>query len=153
MVNAWRISKTRYATSTLDGEGARHNGGRWNSVGTRVAYASESVALATLEVLVGLQDTAILSSYSLTRAEFPEDLVEMLDRRTLPVTWNRYPPSPETQRVGDLWVAQARSAVLKVPSAVVEAEHNYLLNPRHPQFGRVLVHAPEPFQLDPRLLK
>lgn len=153
MVNAWRISKTRYATSTLDGEGARLNGGRWNSVGTRIAYASESVALATLEVLVGLQDTAILSSYSLTRAEFPEDLVEVLDRRILSVAWSRHPPAPETQRVGDLWVAQARSAVLKVPSAVVEAEHNYLLNPHHPQFDRVLVHAPEPFWLDPRLIK
>ncbi len=141
MVNAWRISKTRYATSTLDGEGALLNGGRWNSVGTRIAYASESVALATLEVLVGLQDTAILSSYSLTRAQFPEDLVEILDRRILPVAWSRHPPAPETQRVGDLWVAQARSAVLKVPSAVVEPEHNYLLNPLHPQFGSVLVHA------------
>jgi RES domain-containing protein len=152
VINAWRISKTRYGTTAFDGEGARLNGGRWNSVGTRVAYASESVALATLEVLVGLQDTALLSSYSLTRVEFPEDLVEVLDRQALPGTWNHHPPSPETQRVGDLWVAEARSAVLKVPSAVVEAEHNYLINPRHPQFGTVLVHAPTPFQLDPRLL-
>jgi RES domain-containing protein len=153
MINAWRISKSRYATTVFDGEGARLNGGRWNSVGTRVAYASESVALATLEVLVGLQDTAILATYSVTRTEFPEDLVEVLDRRTLPATWNRHPPSPETQKVGDVWVAQARSVVLKVPSAIVEAEHNYLLNPRHPQFGTVLVHAPKPFQLDLRLLQ
>lgn len=152
MINAWRISKTRYAATAFDGEGARLNGARWNSAGTRVAYASQSVALATLEVLVGLQDTAVLSSYSLTRIEFPEVLVEVLDKHALPATWNHHPPSPETQRVGDLWVARARSAVLEVPSAVVEAEHNYLLNPRHPQFGTVLVHAPEPFQLDPRLL-
>ena len=153
MVNAWRISKTRYAAAAFDGEGARLNGGRWNSVGIRVAYASESLALATLEVLVGLQDTAALSSYSLTRAEFPENLVEVLDRHALPATWHQHPPSPETQSVGDLWVAQARSAVLKVPSAVVDAEHNYLLNPSHPAFAKVLVHAPEPFQLDPRLLR
>jgi RES domain-containing protein len=153
MINAWRISKTRHAATAFDGEGARLNGGRWNSVGTRVAYGSESVALATLEVLVGLQDTTVLSSYSLTRVEFAEDLVEVLDKGLLPATWNHHPPSPETQRVGDLWVAEGRSVVLKVPSAIVEAEHNYLLNPSHPQFGTVLVHSPEPFQLDPRLLK
>jgi RES domain-containing protein len=153
MMNAWRISKTRYATSAFDGEGARLNGGRWNSLGTRVAYASESLALATLEVLVGLQDTSLLSSYSLVKVEFAEDLVEVLDRRTLPPSWNQHPPSPETQRVGDLWVAEARSVVLKVPSAVVEAEHNYLFNPRHHQFAQVGVQQPEPFRLDPRLLK
>ncbi len=153
MINAWRISKTRHAATAFDGEGARLNGGRWNSVGTRVAYASESVALATLEVLVGVQDTTVLSSYSLTRVEFAEDLVEVLNKGLLPATWNHHPPSPETQRVGDLWVAERRSVVLKVPSAVVETEHNYLLNPGHPQFGAVLVYSPEPFQLDRRLLK
>ena len=63
MIAAWRLSKTRYAGTAFDGEGARLNGGRWNSVGTRVAYASASIALATLEVLVGLQDTAVLSFY------------------------------------------------------------------------------------------
>jgi len=151
MTSAWRISKTRYATSAFDGEGARLNGGRWNSLGTRVAYASESVALATLEVLVGLQDTALLPSYSLIKVEFPEDLVETLDRKTLPPSWNQHPPSYETQRVGDLWVVEARSSVLKVPSAVIESEHNYLLNPAHPTFDQVVIHHPEPFRLDPRL--
>lgn len=153
MIEAWRISKTRHAHAAFDGEGARAHGGRWNSVGTRVAYASQSVALATLEVLVGLQDTAVLSSYSLVRAEFPADLVEVLDRQALPATWNHHPPTPETQAVGDLWVARARSVVLKVPSAVVVAESNFLVNPGHPRFDTVLVHAPVPFQLDRRLVK
>lgn len=153
MINAWRLTKTRHAASAFDGEGARLNGGRWNSVGTRVAYASESVALAVLEVLVGVQDTSVLPAYSLTRVEFAEELVEEMDRRLLPATWKHHPPPPATQGIGDLWVAERRSAVLKVPSAVVAAEHNYLLNPGHPQFNAVLVHSPEPFRLDPRLLK
>jgi RES domain-containing protein len=152
MIRAWRISKTRYAGTAFDGEGARLNGGRWNSAGTRVAYASESVALATLEVLVGLQATAVLTSYSLVGVEFPEGIVETLDPAGLPATWNHHPPSPETQSVGDLWVVEGRSVVLKVPSAVVEAEHNYLINPRHPAFADVLIHPPKPFQLDPRLI-
>jgi RES domain-containing protein len=153
MLTAWRISKTRYATRAFDGEGPRVYGGRWNSPGTRVAYASDSVALATLEVLVGLQDTSLLASYSLIKVEFGEHLVETLDRRRLPPGWNRHPPTPETQRIGDLWAVEARSAVLRVPSAVVETEHNYLVNPAHERFGRIVVHRPTAIRLDPRLLR
>jgi RES domain-containing protein len=152
MISAWRISKTRYAPTSFDGEGARRYGGRWNSVGTRMSYASESVALATLEVLVGLQDTALLTAYSLVKVQFPETLIEKLDRRTLPLAWNQHPPSEETQMLGDLWVAQGRSVVLQVPSAVVEAEYNYLFNPEHEHFHELIIHKPEPFRLDPRLL-
>jgi RES domain-containing protein len=153
MITAWRISKIRYAASAFDGEGARLNGARWNSVGTPVVYASETVALATLEVLIGLQEAALLSSYALIKVEFGEDLVEALDRQSLPSTWNHHPPAQETQRLGDLWVAEARSVVLKVPSAVVEAEHNYLFNPRHKQFPRVVIDRPQPLRIDPRLLR
>jgi RES domain-containing protein len=153
MLRAWRICKTRYAASAFTGEGARLYGGRWNSPGTPVAYASESVALATLEVLVGMQDTTLLSSYSLIKLEFAEDLVERLDRRRLPSNWTEHPAAPETQRIGDLWVAKGKSAVLEVPSAVVQAEHNYLLNPTHERFARIVIHRPKPFRLDPRLLK
>lgn len=117
-----------------------------------MAYASESVALATLEILVGLQDAALLPSYSLIKVEFPESLVEALDRQTLPSGWNQYPPSEETQILGDLWIAEARSVVLKVPSAVVEGEYNYLLNPEHEEFEQVTIQRPEPLRLDPRLL-
>jgi RES domain-containing protein len=153
MLSAWRICKARYATRAFDGEGARVYGGRWNSPGTRVACASESVALATLEVLVGLQDTSLLTSYSLIKVEFARDLVETVDRRRLPISWSHHPPTPETQRIGDLWIAEVRSAVLEVPSAVVEAEHNFLFNPTHEQFSRILVHRPKPFRLDPRLVR
>ncbi|HET8649692.1 MAG TPA: RES family NAD+ phosphorylase [Gemmatimonadales bacterium] len=153
MIVAWRLSKTRYSTSAFDGEGARLNGGRWNSVGRRVAYASESVALAALEVLVGLQDARVLSSYSLIRIEFPDELAEELDRRRLPETWRRHPPLFETQRIGDLWVAEARTAVLKVPSAIVEVESNYLFNPNHPGFAEVTVRSAQPFCVEQRLIR
>jgi RES domain-containing protein len=151
VLSAWRITKTRYASSAFDGEGARINGGRWNSPGTRVVYASESVALATLEILVGLQDAALLSAYSLIRVDFPSKLVEVLERKALPSSWKQQPPSAETRSLGDLWVAEARSAVLRVPSAIVEEEHNYLFNPRHPDFRRVRIGRPQRFRLDPRL--
>jgi RES domain-containing protein len=151
MITAWRIAKTRYASSAFDGEGPRVNGGRWNSVGVRVAYASESVALATLEVLVGLQKTSVLASYSLVSARFEEATVESLPVDSLPANWRSYPPPPESQAIGDQWVLEGRSLVLRVPSAIIEAESNYLLNPAHPDFEAITISDPMAYTVDARL--
>lgn len=152
MVSAWRISKSRYASIAFDGEGARLNGGRWNSVGVRVAYASQSVALAALEVLVGLQKSAALASYSLIGIQFDERWVETVPLAALPANWRGHPAPPETQAIGDRWILERRSLVLKVPSAIVELESNYLINPAHPEAARLVVSPPAPFELDARLL-
>lgn len=152
MVTAWRIVKSRLATAGFDGEGARLFGGRWNSPGVPAVYASESRALALLEVLAGLGDTTRLDAYVLIPAHFPESLVTVLDLRTLPGNWDTYPPPAAAQSVGDQWIKAAGSAVLKVPSVLVQGEWHYVLNPRHPDFGEVRVGPPEPLLLDPRLL-
>lgn len=152
MIAVWRIAKTRYANSAFDGEGARLNGGRWSSVGVRVAYASESVALATLEVLVGLQKSSVLASYSLVSAQVDETTVEPLSNASLPGNWRSHPPPPDTQTIGDRWVLERRSLVLKVPSAIIEGESNYLINPAHPDFGAVVISAPTAYAFDTRLI-
>jgi RES domain-containing protein len=152
MVTVWRLAKTRYAAGVFDGEGARLYGGRWNSRGTRVAYASESLALATLEVLANLQSVRALAAYSVCRAHFDEQFVVSADVASLPATWREYPVPPELQAIGDTWIQGAQSLVLKVPSAIIPTEHNYLLNPGHPKFSSVTIDPPEPFVLDPRLL-
>jgi RES domain-containing protein len=146
----WRIAKSRFASSAFDGEGARLNGGRWNSVGVRVAYASESIALASLEVLVGLQNSSVLASYFLISAQIDEASVETLPLVSLPANWRNHPPAPDTQAIGDLWVVEQRSLVLRVPSAIVEAESNYLINPAHPDFGRIKASPPMPYAFDAR---
>ncbi len=153
MIRAWRLVKSRYAASAFGGEGARLHGGRWNSPGVLVAYASESIALATLEVLVNLQSSAMLVAYSLASLQFPEEFVEELDLSILPANWRNAPPPLENQAIGDQWVGDRRSAVLRVPSAIIVSAQNYLLNPAHPDFAKVMIEAPEPFQFDPRLLQ
>ena len=153
MIRAWRPIKSRYAATAFDGEGARLHGGRWSSPGTLVAYASDSVALATLEVLVHLQSTALLASYSLASLQFPEELVEGLDVSALPRQWRRFPPSPEIQAVGDRWVSDARSVVLRVPSVIIPTASNFLLNPARADFEKLTIEPPRPFVFDPRLLK
>jgi RES domain-containing protein len=152
MIKAWRLVKWRFARTAFDGEGARLYGGRWNSPGTRIAYASESVALATLEVLVHLQASALLPSYALAAIRFPEDLVEALDLSPLPANWKQFPSSPDVQAIGDQWIKELRSAILRVPSAVIPSAYNFLLNPTHPDFARVVVEPPEPYEFDPRLV-
>lgn len=152
MPTGWRIVKSRHAGTAFDGEGARLYGGRWNSPGTRMVYTSASVSLAVLEVLVHLQDASLLSSYSLIAARFEEALVESLDRSMLPDGWRSYPAPRELQHIGNEWAKNGRSAVLEVPSAVVERESSYLLNPAHPDFSPVVIGEPELFTFDERLL-
>lgn len=151
--HAWRLIKRRYSGAAFDGEGARLNGARWNSVGTRVAYASDSKALAVLEVLVHLQSTGTLSAYDLVGVEIPDALIEVLDRASLPRAWTESPPPVEIQAIGDTWIAANRSAVLAVPSVVVPDAVNYLINPLHPGFAEMTVYPPEPYALDSRLMR
>jgi RES domain-containing protein len=148
----WRIVKTARVAAAFDGEGARLHGGRWNSPGTPMVYTAENVALATLEILVHLQSSAALSNYSLISAAFDDPRVEHLDRALLPPDWNTYPAPVELQEIGDQWVAASRSFVLRVPSAVVFGQSNYLINPRHRDFPRLVIGAAQPFVFDPRLL-
>jgi RES domain-containing protein len=84
---------------------------------------------------------------------FDDAFVSRLDRRRLPRNWRSYPAPPELQLLGDEWVRNDASAVLEVPSAIIETESNYLLNPRHRDFREVRVMDPQRFEFDLRLLK
>lgn len=152
-VTAWRIVKARHAASAFDGEGARIEGGRWNSPGTAVVYTSQSAALAALEMLVHLGRSSILSAYVLIRCSFDDVLVSRLDRKRLPKHWRSYPAPPELPMIGDEWVTGGTSAVLELPSAVIETDSNYLLNPHHRDFRGIRVMDPQSFEFDLRLLK
>ena len=151
--HVWRLVKTKYASSAFDGEGARLFGGRWNSVGTRVAYAASNSALAVLEVLVHLDGTTALSAYSLVEAALPEGTIEDVDIASLEPGWNGSPVPPHAQAIGDEWVRAGRSLALRLPSAIVPRGSNILLNPMHRDFGRFEVVLVEPFSFDPRLLR
>jgi RES domain-containing protein len=152
-ITAWRIVKSRHAAGAFDGEGARVEGGRWNSPGTPVVYTSQSAALAALELLVHLGRGSILSAYVLIPCTFDDALISRLARGRLPKNWRSYPAPPELQLIGDEWVKSGASAVLEVPSVVIETDSNFLLNPHHADFRAIRVMAPQPFELDLRLLK
>lgn len=153
VITAWRIVKARHGVNAFDGEGARVEGGRWNSPGTPVVYTSQSAALAALELLVHLGRGSILRSYILIPCTFDDAIVSRLDRRRLPQNWRSYPAPAQLQSIGDEWMKSATSAVLEVPSVVIETESNYLLNPHHREFHTVRLLSPQRFEFDLRLLK
>jgi len=148
---AWRIVKEKHAATAFDGEGAWLYGGRWNSSGTRVVYTSAALSLAALESLVHL-NPPVFFKYVAIPVEFDHALVESVAVAGLPVDWTEEPPPPSATEIGDLWVRESRSAVLELPSVIIQAEPNYLLNPAHPDFKKIVIGKPVPFAFDPRLL-
>ncbi len=151
MIEAWRLVKAKHTDTAFSGEGARRAGGRWGSVGTALVYTSESLALAELEILVNLPTDRLLASYVAFRVRFETALVEELAAASLPANWRHDPAPRSAQEIGDTWVREERSLVLRVPSAVVPSESNYLLNPLHPGAEHLEIAGLVDPLLDPRL--
>lgn len=153
MITAWRIVSREHADDAFSGEGASRFPGRWNSRGSRVVYAAQSAALAALEMLVHLDRESNLRPYVLFACTFPAALVERIDLSSLPSNWKNDPPPPELRQRGLDWLRSGRSAVLQVPSVIVETESNYLMSSEHPDFARIEIATPVPFRLDLRLMR
>jgi RES domain-containing protein len=149
-VRVWRLCRRPYAA--FDGEGARLYGGRWTERGVPVVYTAGSAALAMAEYLVHLEPREAPRDLVLIAADVPAQVkISMLELERLPSRWRRYPAPEALAARGSQWVRETKTAVLRVPSAVVPQEFNYLLNPAHSDFRRIRVGRPEPFSFDPRL--
>jgi RES domain-containing protein len=153
LLTAWRIVKKRYAVSAFDGEGARLYGGRWNSPGVAVVYVASTRSLAALEMAVHLDRATLLDSFALIPCEFDQRLVTVVEVGSLAADWRDSPQPSEIARIGDTWAKELRSVVLAVPSAIIDGERNFLLNPAHPDFAQVKVGDPHDFVFDRRLIK
>lgn len=148
---AWRLVRAELAEHAFDGEGARLFGGRWNPPGLPVIYAASSRSLAALEVLAHLPRTLRTNAFVLYRVEFAEQAVETLDPAALPPDWSQFPPPTSSQGAGHDWLKRTATPVLRVPSVLLPEEANFLFNPRHPAFVRLLPIRERFFFFDPRL--
>ena len=148
-ITAWRTTKRAYAAVAFNGEGAAAYGGRWNPEGVPAVYLSSSRALSVLEVLTRVRGPEDLADFVLISATFDEDAVTAPD--TLPDDWRSLPAPESTRRIGASWAADQNSLVLRVPSVVLPAEPNYVLNPFHSDAGSVVIGEPESLDVDPRL--
>ena len=133
----WRICRRRYAAEAAAGEGARLYGGRWNSRGVRVVYASTSLALAAMETFVNLEPNLRPADLVSIEGEIPELLeVDRLSANVLPEGWQET-RDESLRRFGDDWIRTERTAALLVPSAAIRGEWNMLLNPTHAGFQKI----------------
>jgi RES domain-containing protein len=132
----------------LDGEGAKRVGGHWNSPGHAVVYMAESISLAVLENLVHMLREDFPVGYVSVSALIPDEL-SILTEDEVKVDL----PDAGPRELGDHWLASLASAVLRVRSAVIPEDFNFLLNPRHPGFARIIVEPAIPFVFDERLFR
>ena len=152
-MHLWRICRGIHAASAFSGEGARLFGGRWNSPGVRVVYASPSLALAAIETFVNLEPNLRPDDLVSIGAEIPDNLaVERLDMKSLPRKWYAL-RDDSLRKFGDGWIRAGKTLALNVPSAAIRGEWNVLLNPRHSDFSKVRIEKPKRFEFDLRMFR
>jgi RES domain-containing protein len=153
----WRIATDTqdYEADDPTGAGAKITGGRWNAVGEPMVYASETIALACLETVVHLNSGLPFNRY-LVSVTVPDDLwagALRHDVATLPVGWDAEPAGRASLRFGSDWLASWATALLVVPSVIIPEERNILINPQHPDAGRITLTKVRKWLYDPRLSK
>lgn len=147
----WRLSREPYAS--LEGEGARLYGARWNSVGVPVVCAASHLSLAALEYLVHIDIEDVPSDLVALSIQVPDRASQItLRAEDMPPDWRNVPVPRQCAAVGDDWVGQGDALLLRVPSVLVPEEENVLLNPRHPEATKVGVVGTRRFVFDTRLL-
>ena len=125
---------------------------RWNSKGTFVIYSASSRALACLENLVHRSGEGLSSLFKTMIIHIPGDVeVEQIKPSMLPSNWSTFAGQAITSKMGDEWVRSGESSVLKVPSAIIPEENNYIINPAHPDSSRIKLEGVEEFMFDGRL--
>ncbi len=144
----YRLSKEIYAND-ISGRGAEIAGGRWNSKGQTALYTAQSIALCVTEIAVHIPLGILPKDYRLVHIEIPD--VEFFEHKRLPKDWNTFPHPDSTQKIGDKFFRENKFLLMKVPSAAVQGEFNYIINPRHINFSEVKIKKIEKFTFDDRL--
>ena len=147
----YRLTASRYVESAFSGEDTRRIGGRWTPVGRCAVHAAGSIALAVLETLVHV-DASVMPAHRVIAVDVPETMpVTTIAVGELPNDWRRTPPPSMLRELGKAWLDAGETALMQVPSVIVPEEPNFLLNPLHADFSRLLIHPPAPFEIDRRL--
>jgi len=146
----YRLSKGKYHRD-LSGKGAEIHGGRWNSKGIALLYTSQSRALTFAEISMHIPLGIVPKDYFLITIEIPDtaDILELTEA-DMPADWRSNPHSGSTQKIGDEFTTELKHLVLRVPSAVVPGDFNYLINPFHSMISEVTIADVEPFEFDSR---
>jgi RES domain-containing protein len=153
-LTVFRLGKQVYRDQLFSGQGGLYASGRWTPRGRPVVYTSASISLAVLEYTVNYHRRGWVPATVLGRAVIPPGVrIEFISMNKLPTNWFAASPSSQLQMLGGEWLERGDTAVLKVPSAIVPEEWNYLLNPLHTDFRKIRISAPKPFDFDQRVAR
>jgi RES domain-containing protein len=144
----WRVSRHR----DLSGAGGLRAPARWHEQGSRVVYLADTPAGALLESCVRTSAGDVPPSYTLLAVLAPDEVsAEVVQAGTLPSDW--IDKVEVTRKIGSAWLRSHRSALLQVPSALVPATFNYLLNPLHADATRLRIQSVYEYPFDSRIKK
>lgn len=147
-MEVYRITLSKYA-DTLIAPGTE---GRWNSRGRYVIYTAGSKSLACLENLVHRDSEGLKSNFSVLIIRIPEQLkIATIQEKDLPGDWTKMKMAHHTRKIGNEWLQSLKTPILKVPSAIISGENNYLINPAHPHFEKIGIVGKHVFEFDSRL--
>jgi RES domain-containing protein len=147
----WRLCREVYAADAFTGEGSRLFGGRWNSRGVPMVYASTSLALAAIELFVHVEPQQMPTDLVAIQATLPEDeTILRWEGDALPANWWSDELGP-MRELGDAWMRSRQSLAVLVPSVPIRQEWNVLLNPQHPRMVEIQIGIPQPFTFDARM--
>ncbi len=144
----FKITLIKYA----DKLNASGNPARWNSKDVKVIYTAGSRALACLENIVHRTSRGLQDNFKTLLIDIPDNIkIGVISRENMISNWQAYQNMPYTQKLGDEWIKNKSSAVLKVPSVIIPEEHNYLINPEHKDFKQIRLVSAESFEFDIRI--
>lgn len=153
-LTVFRLGKQAYRDQLFSGQGGLYASGRWTPRGRPVVYTSASISLAVLEYTANYRRRGWVPATVLGRAVIPASVrVDTVSIEKLPANWFAAPSPLQLQMLGDEWLVRGETALLKVPSAIVVEEWNYLINPLHADFRRFRVSKPQAFSFDQRVAR
>ncbi|PSR57110.1 RES domain-containing protein [Adhaeribacter arboris] len=127
--------------------------GRWNYEGEYVIYAASSRSLASMENMVHKMGQGILGTRFIVMVlDIPDLPITTINLSDLPPDWKLASHYADTQPLGSAWYQSAETLLLKVPSAVVPTENNFVINARHLDFKQVQIKHREPLVYDYRFV-
>ncbi len=151
-MQVYRITHTKWANKLV----ASGYPARWNSNGLFVIYSAENISLACLENLVHRNGFGLDADFSLMTITIPDEItIVELKTAILPDNWNENEEKAHLicRKYGDAWVLSQKSAVLIIPSAIIENEKNIIINTNHRDFSKIKITKIEPFSFDKRFEK
>jgi RES domain-containing protein len=156
VIRAWRIATDTpgYTADDLTGAGAKISGGRWNRPGSALLYCASNISLAVLETFIHLGAGGLPLNRYLVELAIPDDVWDRaIVLHAPPVGWDAIPTGKVSLDEGDRWLKANRSALLIVPSVIVQEEWNVLVNPMHADAAAIAARKVRKWTYDPRLTR